>query len=162
MDLITLITAVASALGGGLMTYFINPRAASRKPMLENEKLKQEAEKLKQENETLKQDRCAKSMEQMQKTIRTLDARNLELSNEVSHAHDAEHAAKADLFECTEALCKYALCPLREPVRGRGDEYFKAIKESNASLFDDTEFEDFAKMKNYKVIRIRPKSSDES
>lgn len=161
MDLVTIITAVASALGGGLMTYLINPRAAARKPQLENEKLKQEAERLRQENESLRQDRCLKSMDTMQKTIHSLESRNFELSKEVSNAHDDTNKAKADLFECSEALCKYSLCPLREPIKGRGDEYFKAIKETNASLFDNTEFEDFAKAKNYKVTRIKPKSQED-
>ena len=36
MDWITIISIIASALSGGILTYFINPRAAWKKPEIDN------------------------------------------------------------------------------------------------------------------------------
>jgi len=152
MDWITIISIIASALSGGLLTYFINPRAAIDKPKFENDATKA------QTNQTNFQT-YNDSMTAMQSTILSQENRNKELFELNVKAHDEINDLKSDLVQCSMALCANGLCPLREPEKGLGDEVFKQCKENKTNFLNTIEFEDFAAAKGYVVKRTKNKDN---
>ena len=147
MDWITIISIIASALSGGLLTYFINPRAAWKKPEIDNKN--QET----QINQTQFQS-YNDSMAAMQSTILSQETRNKELFELNTQAHDEINELKSDLMQCSVALCRNSLCPLREPEKGMGDEIFQQCKKDKVNFLDNKEIEDIAKEKGYTLKKI--------
>lgn len=147
MDWITIISIIASALSGGLLTYFINPRAAWKKPELDNKN--QEA----QTNQTQLQT-YNDSMTAMQSTILSQENRNKELFELNVQAHNEINELKSDLMQCSMALCRNSLCPIRVPEKGLGDEVFKQCKENKTNFLDNGDIEDIAKEKGFTIKKI--------
>lgn len=54
----------------------------------------------------------------------------------------------SDLVLCSNALCANALCPLRDPLRGLGDEFFRAHKDN---LFNNKSFRKIVEEKGYEL-----------
>jgi len=54
----------------------------------------------------------------------------------------------SDLVLCSNALCANALCPLRDPLRGLGDEYFRSHKDN---LFNNKSFRKIVEEKGYEL-----------
>lgn len=54
----------------------------------------------------------------------------------------------SDLVLCSNALCANALCPLRDPLRGLGDEYFRAHKDN---LFNNKSFRKIVEERGYEL-----------
>ena len=153
MDWITIISIIASALSGGLLTYFINPRAAWDKPRLDNKATEA------QTNQTQLQT-YNDSMTAMQSTILSQENRNKELFELNVQAHNEINELKSDLMQCSMALCANGLCPLREPEKGLGDEVFKQCKENKTNFLNTLEFEDVAAAKGYIVKRVKNKDKE--
>lgn len=147
MDWITIISIIASALSGGVLTYFINPRAAWKKPEIDNKN--QET----QINQTQFQS-YNDSMAAMQSTILSQATRNKELFELNTQAHNEINELKSDLMQCSVALCRNSLCPLREPEKGMGDEIFQQCKKDKVNFLDNKEIEDIAKEKGYTLKKI--------
>lgn len=147
MDWITIISMIVSALGGGILTYFINPKAAWKKPELDNKN--QEA----QTNQTQLQT-YNDSMTAMQSTILSQENRNKELFELNVQAHNEINELKSDLMQCSMALCRNSLCPIRVPEKGLGDEVFKQYKENKTNFLDNGDIEDIAKEKGFTIKKI--------
>ena len=54
----------------------------------------------------------------------------------------------SDLILCSNALCINALCPLRDPLRGLGDEYFCVHKDN---LFNNKSFKKIAEERGFEL-----------
>lgn len=148
MDLMTILSIIGSILGGAGITQFFNWRAQKRKADLENNSIQTQ-------NDSAERQSYLESMKSMQDTILSQENRNRELFNENKSCHNELYEIKSDLAQCSTAMCKWGLCPLREPEKGLGDEHLDSCKKKNATLFDNTEFEDFARLKGYKFERLK-------
>lgn len=151
MDWITIISLVASALGGGLLAYFINPKAAYKKPDLENEHQKAQTTQTQIQSYT-------DAMTAMQATILSQENRNRELFEANFKAHNEINDLKSDLAQCAMSLCRNSLCALREPEKGLGDEVFKKCKEDKVNFLNTKDMEEFAKEKGYEIRKIKKTS----
>lgn len=147
MDWLALITTIIGAITGGGLMFLLNPKAAKKKPELEN--MASEAGVKQTESNTYNE-----AMKSMQETILSQEERNRELFEENAKCHKDLLEAQSDLMLCSTAICRWALCPLREPTRGLGDELIKECKAKKESIFDSLEFEEFAKQKGYIVQKI--------
>lgn len=147
MDWITIISIIASALSGGVLTYFINPRAAWKKPEIDNKAAEVQTSQTQFQSYN-------DSMGAMQSTILSQETRNKELFELNVQAHDEINKLKSDLMQCSMALCRNSLCPLREPEKGLGDEIFQQCKKDKINFLDNKEIEDIAKEKGYTLKKI--------
>ena len=147
MDWITIISIIASALSGGILTYFINPRAAWKKPEIDNKNQETQTNQIQFQSYN-------DSMGAMQSTILSQETRNKELFELNVQAHDEINKLKSDLMQCSMALCRNSLCPLREPKKGLGDEIFQQCKKDKVNFLDNKEIEDIAKEKGYTLKKI--------
>lgn len=147
MDWITIISIIASALSGGVLTYFINPRAAWKKPEIDNKAAEVQTSQTQFQSYN-------DSMGAMQSTILSQETRNKELFELNVQAHDEINKLKSDLMQCSMALCRNSLCPLREPEKGLGDEIFQKCKKDKVNFLDNKEIEDIAKEKGYILKKI--------
>ena len=147
MDWITIISIIASALSGGVLTYFINPRAAWKKPEIDNKAAEAQTSQAQFQSYN-------DSMGAMQSTILSQETRNKELFELNVQAHDEINKLKSDLMQCSMALCRNSLCPLREPEKGLGDEIFQQCKKDKVNFLDNKEIEDIAKEKGYTLKKI--------
>ena len=162
MDWITIISIIASALSGGVLTYFINPRAAWKKPEIDNKAAEVQTSQTQFQSYN-------DSMGAMQSTILSQETRNKELFELNVQAHDEINKLKqdndliiqnrfnklkSDLMQCSMALCRNSLCPLREPEKGLGDEIFQQCKKDKVNFLDNKEIEDIAKEKGYTLKKI--------
>ena len=147
MDWITIISIIASALSGGVLTYFINPRAAWKKPEIDNKAAEVQTSQTQFQSYN-------DSMGAMQSTILSQETRNKELFELNVQAHDEINKLKSDLMQCSMALCRNSLCPLREPEKGLGDEIFQQCKKDKVNFLDKKEIEDIEKEKGYTLKKI--------
>lgn len=148
MDLVTILTLIGTALTSGIAGFFINPRAAWKKPDIDNKSTEATTDQTKTQTAT-------DAMTAMQSTIESQVHQNGELFEKVSALQQENGELKSDLVQCSSALCRVGLCPLREPEKGRGDEAFAEAKENKTSLFDNTDFEEFAYNKGYSVKKLK-------
>lgn len=91
----------------------------------------------------------------MQETIKSQEDRNRELFEINTRAHEENNNLRSDLIQCTSAMCRLAMCPIRIPERGLGDEILKECKEKKINLFDNSDFEEFAESKGYSIKKIK-------
>lgn len=96
-----------------------------------------------------------KAIEAMEKTIGILKeelAMFAKMHDEdvakIEELSQEKNELNSDLILCSNALCVNALCPLRDPVRGLGDEYFRAHKDN---LFSNKPFRKIAEEKGYEL-----------
>lgn len=153
MDWGVLISAIISILTCSGVIWWLNPKAAKKKPELENDAT--EAQVLQTQAHA-----CGQMILSMQETIKSQEDRNKELFEMNVNAHEEINMLKSDLIQCTSAMCKLAMCPLRVPERGLGDELLKECKEKKTNLFDNSDFEEFAESKGYSIKKIKKIQSD--
>ena len=153
MDWGVLISAIISILTCSGVIWWLNPKAAKKKPELENDAT--EAQVLQTQAHVYSQ-----MILSMQETIKSQEDRNRELFEMNVNAHEEINMLKSDLIQCTSAMCKLAMCPLRVPERGLGDELLKECKEKKTNLFDNSDFEKFAESKGYSIKKIKKIQSD--
>lgn len=144
MDWGVLISAIISILTCSGVIWWLNPKAAKKKPELENDAT--EAQVLQTQGHA-----CSQMILSMQETIKSQEDRNRELFEMNVNAHEEINMLKSDLIQCTSAMCRLAMCPLRVPERGLGDELLKECKEKKTNLFDNSDFEEFAESKGYSI-----------
>ena len=147
MDWITIISIIASALSGGVLTYFINPRAAWKKPEIDNKAAEVQTSQTQFQSYN-------DSMGAMQSTILSQETRNKELFELNVKAHDEINKLKSDLMQCSMSLCRNSLWTLREPEKGLGDEIFQQCKKDKVNFLDNKGIEDIAKEKGYTLKKI--------
>ena len=153
MDWGVLISAIISILTCSGVIWWLNPKAAKKKPELENDAT--EAQVLQTKTQAYSQ-----MILSMQETIKSQEDRNRELFEMNVNAHEEINMLKSDLIQCTSAMCRLAMCPLRVPERGLGDELLKECKEKKTNLFDNSDFEEFAESKGYSIKKIKKMQSD--
>ena len=153
MDWGVLISAIISILTCSGVIWWLNPKAAKKKPELENDAT--EAQVLQTQGHA-----CSQMILSMQETIKSQEDRNRELFEMNVNAHEEINMLKSDLIQCTSAMCRLAMCPLRVPERGLGDELLKECKEKKTNLFVNSDFEEFAESKGYSIKKIKKIQSD--
>ena len=153
MDWGVLISAIISILTCSGVIWWLNPKAAKKKPELENDAT--EAQVLQTQAHASSQ-----TILSMQETIKSQEDRNRELVEMNVNAHEEINMLKSDLIQCTSAMCRLSMCPLRVPERGLGDELLKECKEKKINLFDNSDFEEFAESKGYSIKKIKKMQSD--
>lgn len=153
MDWGVLISAIISILTCSGVIWWLNPKAAKKKPELENDAT--EAQVLQTQANAYSQ-----MILSMQETIKSQEDRNRELFEMNVNAHEEINMLKSDLIQCTSAMCRLAMCPLRVPERGLGDELLKECKEKKTNLFDNSDFKEFAESKGYSIKKIKKMQSD--
>lgn len=153
MDWGVLISAIISILTCSGVIWWLNPKAAKKKPELENDAT--EAQVLQTQAHAYSQ-----TIQSMQETIKSQEDRNRELFEMNVNAHEEINMLKSDLIQCTSAMCRLAMCPLRVPERGLGDELLKECKEKKTNLFVNSDFEEFAESKGYSIKKIKKMQSD--
>ena len=153
MDWGVLISAIISILTCSGVIWWLNPKAAKKKPELENDAT--EAQVLQTQGHA-----CSQMILSMQETIKSQEDRNRELFEMNVNAHEEINMLKSDLIQCTSAMCRLAMCPLRVPERGLGDELLKECKEKKMNLFVNSDFEEFAESKGYSIKKIKKMQSD--
>lgn len=153
MDWGVLISAIISILTCSGVIWWLNPKAAKKKPELENDAT--EAQVLQTQGRA-----CSQMILSMQETIKSQEDRNRELFEMNVNAHEEINMLKSDLIQCTSAMCRLAMCPLRVPERGLGDELLKECKEKKTNLFDNSDFEEFVESKGYSIKKIKKMQSD--
>lgn len=153
MDWGILISAIISILTCSGVIWWLNPKAAKKKPELENDAT--EAQVLQTQANAYSQ-----MILSMQETIKSQEDRNRELFEMNVNAHEEINMLKSDLIQCTSAMCRLAMCPLRVPERGLGDELLKECKEKKTNLFDNSDFDEFAESKGYSIKKIKKIQSD--
>lgn len=121
MDWITIISIIASALSGGILTYFINPRAAWKKPEIDNKAAEAQTEStaitsLKDAIEEIRKsnDHFQEVNEQRERTIEKLRSQLTECEKNLSISNSW--------------ICKMGSCAHRRPVRGGGDKWIQDLK----------------------------------
>lgn len=153
MDWGVLISAIISILTCSGVIWWLNPKAAKKKPELENDAT--EAQVLQTQANAYSQ-----MILSMQETIKSQEDRNRELFEMNVNAHEEINMLKSDLIQCTSAMCRLAMCPMRVPERGLGDELLKECKEKKTNLFDNSDFKEFAESKGYSIKKIKKIQSD--
>ena len=155
MDWTTIISMIIGALTGGGLMFLLNPKAAKRKPELENKAVEATTKQTEMQA-------YADAFRSMQETIKSQEERNRELFEMNSKSHEEINELKSDLLQCSNALCVNSLCPLREPEKGFGDEMFARRKANNESLFNNKDFAEIAAEKGYEIRKISALSGTKS
>ena len=154
MDWGIIITAIVSVLTtGGVAAFFINPRAAKKKPEIENKNANAEADttiigtarelinELKEERKDA-DDRYDKLEERYDAKTKELDETN------------------SNLVMCSMLICKHTACPLRDPGYGQGKDWLEKNLNREESV-DSTLIEDIAENKGYTIKRTKKLSVTE-
>ena len=153
MDWGVLISAIISILTCSGVIWWLNPKAAKKKPELEIDATEEQVLQTQAHA-------CSQTILSMQETIKSQEDRNRELFEMNVNAHEEINMLKSDLIQCTSAMCRLSMCPLRVPERGLGDELLKECKEKKINLFDNSDFEEFAESKWYSIKKIKKMQSD--
>ena len=148
------ITAIISVLTtGGVAAFFINPRAAKKKPEIENKNANAEADKTivetaKELINELKEDR-KDSDDRYDKLEEKYDTKTKELDE-----------ANSNLVMCSMLICKHTACPLRDPRYGHGKDWIEKNLSGEVST-DSMSIEDIAESKGYTIKRTKKLSITE-
>lgn len=148
MDWLALITTIIGAITGGGLMFLLNPKAAKKKPELENNTIEVTTKQIEMQS-------YSDAFKAMQETIKSQEDRNRELFELNAKAHEEINELKSDFIQCSNALCVNGLCPFREPERGLGDELFNSCKKDNRSLFNNRDFQEIALEKGYEIKKIK-------
>ena len=154
MDWGIIITAIISVLTtSGIAAFFINPRAAKKKPEIDNKNANAEADKTIVETareliNELKEER-KDADERYDKLEEKYDAKTKELDE-----------ANSNLVMCSMLICKHTACPLRDPGYGQGKDWLEKNLNGEESA-DSTLMEDIAESKGYIIKRIKKLSVTE-
>lgn len=149
-----IITAIISVLTtGGVAAFLANPKAAKKKPEIENKNANAEADKTIIETareliNELKEDR-KDADERYDRLEEKYDAKTKELDE-----------TNSNLVMCSMLICKHTACPLRDPGYGHGRDWMeKNINREEAT--DSISIEDIAESKGYAIKRIKKLSVTE-
>ena len=119
MDWGIIITAIVSVLTtGGVAAFLLNPKAAKKKPEIENKSANAEADKVILETAKeligeLKEDR-KDADDRYDKLEERYDVRTKELDQ-----------ANSNMVMCSMLICKHTACPLRDPRYGQGKDWLE-------------------------------------
>ena len=154
MDWGIIITAIISVLTtGGVAAFLSNPRAAKKKPEIENKNANAEADKTivdtaKELINELKEDR-KDADERYDRLEEKYDAKTKELDE-----------TNSNLVMCSMLICKHTACPLRDPGYGHGRDWIeKNINREEAT--DSISIEDIAESKGYTIKKTKKLSVTE-
>ena len=154
MDWGIIITAIISVLTtSGIAAFFINPRAAKKKPEIENKNANAEADKTiigtaRELINELKEER-KDADDRYDKLEERYDAKTKELDE-----------TNSNLVMCSMLICKHTACPLRDPGYGQGKDWLEKNLNGEESV-DSTSMEDIAESKGYIIKRIKKLSVTE-
>lgn len=154
MDWGIIITAIVSVLTtGGVVAFLLNPKAAKKKPEIENKSANAEADKVILETAKeligeLKGDR-KDADDRYDKLEERYDARTKELDQ-----------ANSNLAMCSMLICKHTACPLRDPGYGQGKDWLEKNVAGIEST-DSTSIEDIAEAKGYIIKKTKKLSVTE-
>ena len=154
MDWGIIITAIISVLTtGGVAAFFINPRAAKKKPEIENKNANAEADKTiigtaRELINELKEER-KDADDRYDKLEERYDAKTEELDE-----------TNSNLVMCSMLICKHTACPLRDPGYGQGKDWLEKNLNREESV-DSTLIEDIAENKGYTIKRTKKLSVTE-
>ena len=154
MDWGIIITAIISVLTtSGIAAFFINPRAAKKKPEIDNKNANAEADKTivetaKELINELKEER-KDVYDRYDKLEEKYDIKTKELDE-----------ANSNLVMCSMLICKHTACPLRDPGYGQGKDWLEKNLNGEESA-DSTSMEDIAESKGYIIKRIKKLSVTE-
>lgn len=154
MDWGIIITAIISVLTtGGVAAFFINPRAAKKKPEIENKNANAEADKTiigtaRELINELKEER-KDADDRYDKLEERYDAKTKELDE-----------TNSNLVMCSMLICKHTACPLRDPGYGQGKDWLEKNLNRKESV-DSTLIEDIAENKGYTIKRTKKLSVTE-
>ena len=149
-----IITAVISVLTtGGVAAFLANPRAAKKKPEIENKNANAEADKTiigtaRELINELKEER-KDADDRYDKLEEKYDAKTKELDE-----------ANSNLVMCSMLICKHTACPLRDPGYGQGKDWLEKNLNREESV-DSTLIEDIAENKGYTIKRTKKLSVTE-
>ena len=135
-----IITAIISVLTtGGIAAFFINPRAAKRKPEIENKNANAEADKTIVET-------AKELMNELKEERKDIDVRYDKLEEKYDIKTKELDEANSNLVMCSMLICKHTACPLRDPGYGQGKDWLeKNLNKQNIKCkkvklyFDDLE-----------------------
>ena len=148
------ITAIISVLTtSGIAAFFINPRAAKKKPEIDNKNANAEADKTivetaKELINELKEER-KDVYDRYDKLEEKYDIKTKELDE-----------ANSNLVMCSMLICKHTACPLRDPGYGQGKDWLEKNLNRKESV-DSTLIEDIAENKGYTIKRTKKLSVTE-
>ena len=154
MDWGIIITAIISVLTtSGIAAFFINPRAAKKKPEIDNKNANAEADKTivetaKELINELKEER-KDVYDRYDKLEEKYDIKTKELDE-----------ANSNLVMCSMLICKHTACPLRDPGYGQGKDWLEKNLNREESV-DSTLIEDIAENKGYTIKRTKKLSVTE-
>ena len=154
MDWGIIITAIISVLTtGGVAAFLSNPRAAKKKPEIENKNANAEADKTivdtaKELINELKEDR-KDADERYDRLEEKYDAKTKELDE-----------TNSNLVMCSMLICKHTACPFRDPGYGHGKDWMEKNLNGEEAT-DSVSIEDIAESKGYTIKRTKKLSVTE-
>lgn len=154
MDWGIIITAIISVLTtGGVAAFFINPRAAKKKPEIENKNANAEADK------TIV-DTARELINELKEERKDADDRYDKLEERYDAKTKELDETNSNLVMCSMLICKHTACPLRDPGYGQGKDWLEKNLNREESV-DSTLIEDIAENKGYAIKRTKKLSVTE-
>ena len=154
MDWGIIITAIISVLTtGGIAAFFINPRAAKKKPEIENKNANAEADKTIVET-------ANELINELKEERKDIDIRYDKLEEKYDAKIKELDEANSNLVLCSMLICKHTACPLRDPGYGRGKNWLEKNLNGEDSA-DSASIEDIAENKGYTIKRTKKLSVTE-
>ena len=152
MDWGIIITAIISVLTtSGIAAFFINPRAAKKKPEIENKNANAEADKTIVET-------ARELIDELKEERKDTDNRYDKLEEKYKTRELDE--ANSNLVMCSMLICKHTACPLRDPGYGHGKDWMEKNLSGEEST-DSISIEDIAESKGYTIKRTKKLSVTE-
>lgn len=154
MDWGIIITAIISVLTtGGIAAFFINPKAAKKKPEIENKNANAEADKTMVET-------ANELINELKEERKDIDIRYDKLEEKYDAKIKELDEANSNLVLCSMLICKHTACPLRDPGYGRGKNWLEKNLNGEDSA-DSASIEDIAENKGYTIKRTKKLSVTE-
>ena len=154
MDWGIIITAIISVLTtSGIAAFFINPRAAKKKPEIENKNANAEADKTIVET-------ARELIDELKEERKDTDNRYDKLEEKYDNKTRELDEANSNLVMCSMLICKHTACPLRDPGYGHGKEWMERNLSGKEST-DSISIEDIAESKGYTIKRTKKLSVTE-
>ena len=154
MDWGIIITAIISVLTtSGIAAFFINPRAAKKKPEIDNKNANAEADKTIVET-------ARELINELKEERKDADDRYDELEEKYDAKTKELDEANSNLVMCSMLICKHTACPLRDPGYGRGKNWLEKNLNGEDSA-DSASIEDIAENKGYTIKRTKKLSVTE-
>lgn len=154
MDWGIIITAIISVLTtGGVATFLSNPRAAKKKPEIENKNANAEADK------TIV-DTAKELLNELKEDRKDADERYDRLEEKYDEKTKELDEANSNLVMCSMLICKHTACPLRDPGYGQGEDWLEKNLNKEESV-DSISIEDIAENKGYTIKRTKKLSITE-